>query len=544
LFDGNCLIGTTYVTLRYTKEWFDQQMTADYSMSELDKDNVLTNLKNKTFYKKGGWCYSEIQMKDFPANGVFKYDRNMAKVFDVAPGCEILSFKPNNTEASWEPISGITIEDDCDAVECLVANRTIGVSTNDSLAVFDRNTGGLRRISPELANARTRIPVFKKRPLFMHGSVGTTEDGWFLGSMISDGWISDRYVGHAKLDVNILDKVTKYIVDRYPNTNVRTYDDDNSSGLKLGRAKKRHYYGSDALSHCHGLNIYAEPAHSALTKHIGRDRLLRSSESFLWGLLSGLIDGDGTICHNAADGRCSIRLFTSSCYLVEDLKLLAYLLGLRFCATMTGPRNNSNRSWVVVLSTVDSYEILDRLDVVGERNRMLVALWKQQTSRKSNTDVVPLTYDEAIELKELALQCMDAGLYDATVESGNGYVNRHKLLQYIDHIPVGSALYNRIRATEVIWDYPKKIASLGKQKVYDFLVETTKVFVVNEGVVVYDTVNYVPILSDEANAECEEHIKSISNYLAPNGDLNINFDDLISMTMHNLTLDDVLKEKK
>lgn len=345
MFDGNCLIGSTYVTLRYTKEWFDQLLDADYSMSELDKDTVIANLENKTFYKKGDWCYCEIQMKDFPANGSFKYDRNMAKVFVVAPGCEILSFQVNDTAASWEPVSGITIEDSCEAVECNIANRSVGVSTNESLAVFDRNTGGLKRIAPSETSAATRIPVFTVPPLVVP-------------------------------------------------------------------------------------------------------------------------------------------------------------LGSETC-------------------------------------------WCKPTGRlTTEEDIVPVTYEEAIKLHQLAMERNDVDLLEMVSPSGDGCVPRETLKRYLNAIPQRSSLYHRVINRDVIWEYPKQITPLGKQKVYDFLVETTKVFVVNEGVVVYDTVNYVPILSDEANAECEEHIKSISNYLAPNGDLNINFDDLISMTMHNLTLDDVLKEKK
>jgi len=321
-FDGNCLIGTTTVTLRYTNLWYTQLQTADYSASQLDKDSILKNLKDKTFLTKDGWNYCEIQMQEFPVTGPFKLDRNGARVFDVAPGCEIMSYQSGPNQGSWEPISGVTIEDDCEAVSCTVANREIGVSTNESLAVFDQNTGGLRRIAPKDTNATTRIPVFKRKPLFGD----------------SDNWSSP-------------------------------------------------------------------------------------------------------IVHDRED------------------------------------------------------------------------------------DVIPLTVEEENYLRTY------------TGVKTLGFIQRDELMQYADYIGKETPLWQRLNNKDIIWSYPKNITTLGPQRVYDFLVESTKVFVVNEGVVVYDTVNWVPILSKEANEEALGYLKTLNNYLSPSGKLLLAFDDLVSLTMYNMTED-------
>jgi len=299
-------------------------------MSEMNVQEVLTNLEKQTFLKQDGWNYCELKMEDFPANGPYKLDRNGAKVFEIIPGCEILSYKSKENVGSWEPITGITIEDDCDAVTCGIGGREVGVSTNESLAVFDNITGGLCRIAPATMTSDTLVPVFTHRPL--------------LPELISDK---------------------------------------------------------------------------------------------------------------------------------QALQWLSY---------------NENLG----------------------------------------ADIIPLTKDEA---KAVATQL--PSLADVK------YALR-AILETIKYDRALEALRARVSNRGVVWAKPKVITSLGKQRVYDFLVESTKVFVVNDGVVVYDTVNWVPLFSKEANANAISHIHSLSNYVSPKGDLLVSFDDLISMTWYNLMSDPIV----
>jgi hypothetical protein len=50
-----------------------------------------------------------------------------------------------------------------------------------------------------------------------------------------------------------------------------------------------------------------------------------------------------------------------------------------------------------------------------------------------------------------------------------------------------------------------------------------------------DTVTWGPLLSDEANKECEAYYHSVSNYVFPNGSSMIGGDDLLDVTLFALT---------
>ena len=53
-----------------------------------------------------------------------------------------------------------------------------------------------------------------------------------------------------------------------------------------------------------------------------------------------------------------------------------------------------------------------------------------------------------------------------------------------------------------------------------------------------DTVSWIPIFSEEANAECSKYLHSASNYILPSGNTLARMaDDIVSMTIHALTRD-------
>ena len=61
-------------------------------------------------------------------------------------------------------------------------------------------------------------------------------------------------------------------------------------------------------------------------------------------------------------------------------------------------------------------------------------------------------------------------------------------------------------------------------------------FIVNEGVVVYDTVSVNSILSKEANEECAEYLNTIRNTIGANGRLAYGWStDLVTLTFFNLS---------
>ena len=71
------------------------------------------------------------------------------------------------------------------------------------------------------------------------------------------------------------------------------------------------------------------------------------------------------------------------------------------------------------------------------------------------------------------------------------------------------------------WEMIKKINQLPfLTEAYDLTVPPFCTFVLQNGIVVYDTVSFTPIYSKESRMEIEDLLKSKSYYITPNGDFS------------------------
>lgn len=151
-FDGNCLIGSTRVQIRYTRDWIDQISKQDYNCSGQDISAIIKTIQSKSIRRKG-FYYAEIRMDEFPQPGLFKYDKNRAKVYQVCKGCEIRSITKidNCWVPSYEPITHLTVERDCEVVDVNVGGTELTISTNPSMAVLG-DYGVLKKETPEMSD--------------------------------------------------------------------------------------------------------------------------------------------------------------------------------------------------------------------------------------------------------------------------------------------------------------------------------------------------------------------------------------------------------
>lgn len=541
-FDGDSVTRSTRITYRYKSEWLDVVEHGDYTISNQDGITLRNLIQSSTYGTINDWNVCEHQIGDFPRIGKYKIDNHGAKVFDIPKHLvEILSHDSSSYTASWEPITQVTWHDGADCVSCKIAHRVIETTANESIAIFDKETGGFRKVSPLNCDHSSFVAV-EKKDTTPFGVKGTRDDGWFLGSMISDGWVSDYYIGYTKLDDITRGKVVDILKQHLDTTRFRDIEvhlDGVSSPKKLGDSRSVHVLGKEAVEFASSLDMYATDVHSALTKRIGKARIREASEEFLWGLLCGILDGDGSISMKIRPNGNTFyaNISTSSPYLVDDLKLLCYRLGLRFSITEEPSRNWSEVAYTFCLSSVDMYYNLDRLVFHSTNNCNMWYIWKTHPEPRDRHDIIPLTYSEMEFLRQLALKYKDNGLYSATVPSGSGTVCRHVLYRYLSEIERQPSLFNRLKATNVGWSRVRDVQPIGKQEVYDFIVPTTKVFAVNDGVVVYDTASSNGILSKQANEEVTSYLNSVGRYIHSNGKLMHGTTDLIKLTIFNLSRD-------
>ena len=530
--------------IRYTSDWIDQISKQDYNCSGQDISAIVKMIKSKSIRRKD-FYYAEIRMDEFPQPGLFKYDKNRAKVYQIPEGCFILSFK--NEEQSYEPITQITVEHNCDTAELYVGGRLIQPSTNESLAVFDHTTGGLRRTTPR-EGVHWFVPYLKKDPT-PFGNYGTFDDGWFIGAVLSDGYLTEKYFGYAKKDDVVRNRVFDYLKKKFPDMRINTYKEE--SGLhKFGSAVKCHTSDHRVMHFIATLNLYKEHMHrDAISKRIPDEYLRNGSEEFLWGILSGMLDGDGTITFNMDLVRgfdFKVRFSTSSPYLRDGLVKLCYKLGLRVTVTTSEARlqkagHVSKEAYVILPWCEDVQEHLQQINCFGVRENELLCMWDvNQKEYRNKRDTIPISTRDRVELLEIANKTNNTRLKFSMYDAATIGCARYILKQFLPFIK-NSELKHRIENRNVCWVRPKLTGKSSPETVFDFEVPTTKVFAVNDGVVVYDTASSNGVLSKQANQEVTEHLNSTTRYIGTNGRLMHGTTDLVKLTVFNLSRDPAMK---
>lgn len=530
-FDGNCVDFDSIIFIKISKSMLDNTSFMHYILStnqaqgeqgqtnkgqkelRLDKTQTVTVFNPNE--KDEDSLYLQMKIGEFPRIGEPTKDRNGADVYSVPPGVQVLGVDPVTGQKGWYEVSAFTCEKDCKTVEVKFGSRSVIVSNNESLAVFDPEQGRLVKVAPNEAKERF-IPILRKagQPF---GPFGSRDLGWLFGAFISDGWTTGSCVGYCKLEKVKRDEFVRIMRSFHENFTVAEYSaDKNTEPLKLGKSTKLHLNSttlSDWWSQWHFVdrNHPGESGRTATCKCIDERMLQYGSEEFMWGLLSGLLDGDGSFSINKATGkkRFGCRFSTSSIKLKESLCTLCYRLGIRTSVTITPPRGFSGTAYTVCLSSVDMWNNLDKLTCVGEHENCIISEWKENRPAEDRNDQIPLSLDELNTIRGLCFPKGDTSpLYSAThrpAESGAPRIARFVLAKFADLIKeVLPSLYARCMATDTVWEKVDSVEDAGTRDVFDLMVTDSKVYVVNDGVVVWDTVNiHVPV-SDNARKEALE----------------------------------------
>ena len=519
-FDGNCCDYDSKIFLKILKSShnIDSMCYVNSGIEPLNtKETLLMKIPFETrvtAHDLEDHDYVCMKIGEFPRIGNPVKDRNGADCYKVPEGFEVLSCDPKTGEACWQPVKMLTVENDCESVKVKLGSRELIVSTNESLAAFDPETGELTKVAPDKVGKRM-IPVFKQSPA-PFGTYGTRDLGWMLGAYISDGWTSGKTVGYAKLEQAKRDEFVRIVRSFHENFTVCTYEENtngHSDSYKLGNSAKVHLNSQSLVEWFQQFDCIhedikdnADGKRTALYKRIPRYLIDYGNEEFLWGLFCGLLDGDGGVTKNMSTGkaRFGCRFCTSSPYLRDDIAELCYRLGIRYCVNVQPPRGFSNEAYNIMPSTIDVYNNIDKMHFVGERERSLLAEWKENPPAEDVKDQVPVSESEWECLKPYINNNTDTSFYSGIMRTKvfGRRIARFMLMRHLDIIKEQTPeLYARVMNTNTIWMTVDSVEPAGTRQVFDFEVEGTKVFAINNGVVIWDTVNIHAPVSDKARRQ-------------------------------------------
>ena len=506
-FDGNCCDFDTEINLKISNSALENWSDGKYIMGTENKKEVLMKVaadsRISIVKKQNEDTYLALKIGNFPRQGSPVKDRNGADVYKVPDGVSVLAVDPVTGDSGYYKVSHLTVENDCHTVEVSFGSRSVIVSDNESLACFDPEEGRLKKVSPADIG-KALVPVLKKDPS-PFGTYGNTEVGWMIGAFLSDGWISSTYIGYAKVEQKKRDRFVSVLRRLHPNFCVNEYTGykDSRTG-KLGDSVKLHIGSKSLVNWFSQFGLYDEhvtEGRAALRKRINPVLIRRGSEAFLWGILSGLIDGDGSIVKNMATGkpRFSFRLSTSSKSLRDTVGMLCYRLGIRYSVTVTPPRNRSSEAYTILFSTVDMFRNLDKLSCIGDHECAVLAEFAACTDMRDDRDIVPVSEKEYAAVKDTLRSCKEGkGAYASlTRKRAVRTCSRKALYTVADKIKKESvSLYRRIMAVNTMWLEVTSIKDAGYRQVFDLEVADAKVFTVNNGITIWDTVNiHAPVSS-------------------------------------------------
>lgn len=509
-FDGNCYIGSTCITLFLGYSGSDSDI-----IPELERlYSVKFGATTKILYVNEDGAFVTTTLEEVPrVEGSEVKDRNGALVYAVPAGMKVWSYDHTVGAPSFEPFTHVTVEAACDVAKVTTRRYEVTASTNDSLCVYDPVTEEVRAEFPGKA-VGSLCPVNAFIP--SSGTRGDWSLGWLLGAFVSDGFFSgSTTVGYSKKSVAHRDRFFEALQALQTSPLKRhTYEELHSDGAIDGASVKDHYSNVSAstyelLSACYHANEAPE-GRSCLRKQL--PDMSSFSTDTLVGILAGLFDGDGSLCVSNAKQKPQVlaTFATSSPALVESVEMLAKLLSIRTSVSRSEPkagRLQKHTAYTVSFSTVDLVMYLDRLNVLGELPKR-AAQTLQTMQLKDDRDIVPVPnwIMQLITLR--GSPCAeDAPLFRSlgcakSERKPCAYLSRStavRVLQYLRKANVkGFEKWERlVMSGDVLWDIVVSVEEKGKETVYDLVVPTTKVFAVNGGLVVWDTMSaFVPVHDD------------------------------------------------
>ena len=518
-FDGNCCVYSTKISLQLSPS----VLYIDDPVAFRDWGELLMRLTGKELVSiSDGVETFTCEIGEFPRRGKSIKDKNGAAVYRVPAGISVQSYDHAAGKSGYYPVTHLTVEAAHACVTVTTARgREVEVSDNESLCVFDDSNGGLKKIKPTDALDKLSPVIVAEEP---PGDEFNRDLGWWYGALVSDGWLTDRSVGYAKSeDVKRTEFVRIATEQLSPDFNLYEYR-GTAGDDKYADSVKVHLNGV-GLRHC-VLDCYAEDGpsgRSALRKIIPPRILNCGSRDCLLGLLSGLLDGDGTVAYNRHRSK---KLFvcaysTSSLALAVCVRRLCRRLGIRTGLTTSPANKTRNEAYIVNLSIIDLHSIAVELTSVGEHEQALIAEFVAESPpSKDDLDIVPVTAALSVELSKAATP-KNLTLYTAARKAIKyGYLGRSTALRLFDLLPhdfehehlagFTAVIFNRA----VHWDRIRTVTPSGTHPVFDLAVPTTKVFAIDNGLVIFDTMSVHVPFSDDAVQESYNKLLPSKNLLS------------------------------
>ena len=509
--DGDSLLGCVVVR-SVTKN-------TDNVINELDlKSNNFSNkeqnmpIANKRVTYSGGL----INLKDFPRGNLIKKEGNK-EYYEVPEDLEILTVW--NNDLKWVHPESYSVHTDLTMLNVkMIGGATLQCSNDHSIVSIDKDLN-YYRTNPVRGMT---VPKVKKtydkyvKPTKIKHTIQeeniefklNNDLGYLFGAIIGDGWVNHaNELGVVSNPNDIMIATVHDTIANKIDSVLKSYGYQNT----MYTLRKEHEFDNGRYVHAKRTWKF-KPIANLLRKYIGHLAINKHLPSFWcqapigfrWGLLSGLIDTDGTVCITAL-GKRGIAYSTTSQTLAYEIAALISSLGMTPSVSVVS-RKHGTVEYTISITIGTAKAAVGNMKLynekkAGELRKILDYLAGGETI--TFTPNIPVV--KVYELRKFlyakkdsisASRCSDA-LKRAHPEYGCFFA-RHMFIpiiekypEFFDNNPYWSKYKNLVLDENITWEVVDEVIPLPEiTEAYDLTTPPYCTFVMENGIVVYDTVSF------------------------------------------------------
>lgn len=527
--------------MRYVNKKVQNTIITDSNINNNNKEQTMPmSDKHRITYSNG-----LINLKDFPREELIKTEGNK-EYYKVPENVEVLTMWEG--ELKWVHPESFSIHKNLTMLNVKTyKGATLQCSNDHSLVTLDehlnyvRANPGIGMVMPKLKNSFDKYvrPGKLKYTIQEEGIEFKLnfDLGYLFGVIIGDGWVdfpSDSLkkrnmtaIMLASVHDSIKDKITNILKSYGYEGNLYTHTEDHEFDKSIYKHSKHTWY--------------FKPIANLLRKYIGHGAMnkqlpsfwVNTSAGFRWGLYSGLIDTDGTVVISAL-GHKAISYSTTSQKLAYEISGLIHSLGMSSSTTVS--QRKSGTIEYSIRSTLGTFKrAKDKLKLLNEnkaKNLDLINTHLDNVIEVEYTPTLPLYRLQELRTflnnqKDNASASKVSNVIKVASEPYGGSFQKHVILDIITAYPYffkrddfWSKYRDMVLDDTIEWVMIKEVTPLPEiTEAYDLTCPPHCTFVMENGIVVYDTVSFNTVLTKESVNEIDKIFNSKSFYIMPNGTL-------------------------
>ena len=537
-YDGDCCIGLIHTRFSGFR---------NFNVPKLDINDNISNKENNMPVNNSKITYTNglINLKDFPRGNLIKTEGN-TEYYEVPENVEVLTVW--NGETKWVHPESYSIHKNLQMLNIKIyKGGTIQCSNDHSIVSVDSDLNYTRTnpepgmVVPKLRNSYDKyVKPSRLKYTLQEDNIEfklNFDMGYLFGAIIGDGWVNN---GEKSIDAKPNSIMLATVHPGIKNKIEETLEEYGYEGKTYSHTEDHEFDNSIYRHSKHTWNF--KPIASILRKYIGHGALnkqlpsfwCQTAQGFRWGLLSGLIDTDGTVSISKA-GKYSLAYSTISQKLAYEISGLIYSLGLS-AGIMVATRKTGTVEYTVRILMGGIQNVIGKLKLNNkDKAAKLAEMCKYYATRKEILFTPTLPISRLQELRTFLNHMEDTKastqVSDVIKRSNSnfgGSFQKHIIIEIMNKYPGFFSKddfwkkYESIVLDDTIeWQLIQDVTPLpGITEAYDITCPPYCTFVMENGVVVYDTVSFNAVLTKEAVKEIDNALNSKSYYIMPDGSLS------------------------